>query len=117
MKNLIILSILTFGFLFLSCDKDEDELSKENFKFEATVLSVGMDCGETFIISLKNIESSSELGDGIYYADNLGSEYKEQGLKIYLNCREPNGDEVYACTTLGPTYPHLVVINSSKAVE
>ena len=117
MKMLILLSILTFGVLLASCDKDNDEATKENFKFEATVLTKGLDCGETFIISLKNIESSSELEDGIYYADNLSPEYKEPGLKIYLNCREPNDDEIFACTTLGPSYPHLIVIKSSQAEE
>ncbi|MFZ7133390.1 MAG: hypothetical protein ACOWWR_13640 [Eubacteriales bacterium] len=117
MKKLIILSILTIGVFLAGCEKDDDEATKEHFEFEATVIGKGQDCGETFIISLKNLVASSELEDGIYYADNLDSEYKEQGLKIYLNCREPNVDEIYACTTLGPTYPHLIVINSSKAEE
>lgn len=117
MKNLLILSVLTFGVFLSGCEKDDDKIIKENFKFEATVLNKGLDCGETFIISLKNFETSSEFEDGIYYADNLDPEFKEQGLKIYLNCRQPNDDEVYACTTLGPTYPHLVVINSSIAEE
>ncbi len=117
MKNLLILSVLTFGVFLSGCEKEDDKIIKENFKFEATVLNKGLDCGETFIISLKNFETSSEFEDGIYYADNLDPEFKEQGLKIYLNCRHPNDDEVYACTTLGPSYPHLIVINSSKAEE
>lgn len=117
MKKLIILFILTFGVFLTSCKKDDDKTTKENFNFEATVLGKGLDCGETFLISLKNLKSNSGLEDGIYYGYNLSSEYKEQGLKIYLNCREPNDNESYACTTLGPTYPHLIVITSSKAEE
>jgi hypothetical protein len=92
-------------------DKDEDQISSD-FKFKATVLSMGLDCGDTFTISLENLDSDSDIEDGIYYADNLPAEYKEEGVLIYLNCREPNEEEVYACTTLGPSYPHIIVTNS-----
>ena len=114
MKNLFILSLLLIGVFFASCEKDDDKLALENFKFEATVLSTGMDCGDTFIISLKNLESNSDIKDGIYYADNLASAHKVQGLMLYLNCRVPNDGEFYACTTMGPTYPHVFVIKSAK---
>lgn len=107
--------MLIMGVLFASCEKDEDKVASENFKFEATVLNRGSDCGEIFIISLKNIETGSDIDDGIYYADNLDSEYKVQGLKIYLNCREPKDDEIYACTHMGPTYPHVFVTRNKKA--
>lgn len=112
MKQLLVLSILAYS-LLAGCekDKDEDQISSD-FKFKATVLSMGLDCGDTFTISLENLDSDSDFEDGIYYADNLPAEYKEEGVLIYLNCREPNEEEVYACTTLGPAYPHIVVTNS-----
>lgn len=115
MKNFIILSMLTFGVFFAGCEKDDDKVATEKFKFEATVLGTGMDCGETFIISLKNLGANSDIEDGIYYADNLAPEHKVQGLQIYLNCRVPNDGEFYACTTMGPGYPHVFVIKSEKA--
>lgn len=109
------LSILTFVIFFISCEKDDDKVAPEGFQFEATVINKGMDCGETFIISLKSIETNSNIEDGTYYADKLNSDFKVTGLKIYLNCREPNNkDEIYACTMMGPTYPHVTVIDCKK---
>jgi len=108
---------LTHGVFFAGCEKDDDKIIKKDYNFKATVISRGIDCGETFIISLKNLETDSEFKDGIYYAHKLASEFKVPELKIYLNCRQLNPDEGVACTTLGPGYPHLVVINSVKAEE
>lgn len=112
MRHLIALSIFTIGILGVSCEKDQE---KNNFLYEATVIGKGLDCGNTFIISLKNKETQSNIEDGTYYADNLDPGLKQPGLKIYLNCREPENTEFYACTTLGITYPHVIVTDSQKA--
>jgi hypothetical protein len=40
----------------------------------------------------------------------LPSEYKVNGLEIVLNCRCPNADESYPCTTMRPTFPHVYVL-------
>ena len=39
-----------------------------------------MDCGDTYTISLENTETGTDFEDGIYYADNLPAEYKEEDL-------------------------------------
>lgn len=108
MKIFTTISILIILlFITNSCEKEND--TSEGFQYEATVIGKGMDCGETFVISLTGIDNNSEFEDGTYYADQLNSDFKVPGLKIYLNCREPNDNEIYACTHMGPTYPHVIV--------
>ena len=111
MKNIILYLLIILFIILFSCEKDNNSNEKEDFQFEATVLNQGLDCGETFLIELKKNSSNSELSDGTYYADGLPEEFKQSGLKIYLNCRESANDEIYVCTTLGPGLPHIVVIN------
>jgi len=109
MKLCTAISILITLFITTSCEKENDINTSEEFQYEATVINKGMDCDETFVISLKKIDDNSEFEDGTYYADQLGSDFKVPGLKIYLNCREPNENEIYACTHMGPAYPHVIV--------
>jgi len=114
MKRFAILSILISVLCIISCEKENDNNISEEFQYEATVVNKGMDCGETFVISLKKIADNAEFEDGTYYADQLDSEFKVPDLKIYLNCREPNDNETYACTMMGPTYPHLIVTDCKR---
>jgi len=115
MRKIIILTVLTLGIFLAGCEKDDDKIIKEDYKFEAIVIGPGIDCGT--YISLKNLETDSEFEDGIYIAHNLDPELVVPELKIYLNCRQINSGDGVACSTLGPGYPHLVVINSVKAEE
>jgi hypothetical protein len=122
MNRFVIISILTSALWITGCEKEnnnEKEVENENniseeFHYEATVLRQGMDCGETYLISLKSIVTNSDIEDGTYYADQLDSDFKVQGLKIYLNCRKPNASEFYACTDMGPSYPHVIVTNYQR---
>ncbi len=109
MKSLSIILLCLSGLVLTTCEKDRTE-----YDFEAIVLSIGMDCGDTWIISLTNLNGDPEIADNTYYADNLPDEFKTEGLEIKLNCREPGNDELYACTTLGPTYPHIIVTECEK---
>ena len=115
MKRITLILTLAIGLILINCESDINTNFNDDFQYKATVINKGIDCGETWIIELKNINGNSEIEDGTYYADNLGVDYKESGLKVYLSCREPNNDELYPCTTLGPSYPHLIVIKSKKA--
>ncbi|MCT4643466.1 MAG: hypothetical protein N4A74_00660 [Carboxylicivirga sp.] len=104
--------LLTFSLtLLLSCEKEEDIY---DFQFEATVIGKGSDCGDTYLISLKNRGGSTSIIDGIYYADQLKSEFKVSGLKLYLNGRKPYDNEMHACSTLGIPYPHIVITDCIK---
>lgn len=111
MKRFVILPILITVSFLVGCDTGNETDEIDSFQFEAKVISKGLDCGETFIISLQSRDEDSNIEDGTYYADNLDSDFKVSGLKILLNCREPNNDELYACTMMGPTYPHVIVID------
>lgn len=104
MKNLSLFLFFLSGLVFTTCEKDRTE-----YDFEAIVLSIGTDCGDTWLISLTNLNGDPEIADNTYYADNLPEEFKFEGFEIKLNCRKPGNDEFYPCTTLGPTYPHIVV--------
>ena len=108
MGKIITLSILIISIFCTGCEKNSDNNSVD-FKFEATVINKGVDCGETFTISLKSMDTESAIQDGIYYADNLDFEFKVPGLKINLNCREPSDEELYPCTEMGISYPHVIV--------
>lgn len=109
MKKVFVCLIVVAGFLFCSCEKDNE------YQFEATVLGKGLDCGETFLIDLTNISGNAEIMDNTYYADNLPSDLKINGLKIKLNCRFLKTDETYACTTMGITWSHVFVIEAERA--
>ena len=102
MKLRFFLSPLIFVGVLISCENDKDSEGTTDFQCEATVVGQGMDCGETFMITLTS-SIDPDMEEGTYYADHLNS-----GLKIQLNGRAPNADETYACTTMGPGYPHLV---------
>ncbi|MFW5700669.1 MAG: hypothetical protein ACOCWM_03180 [Cyclobacteriaceae bacterium] len=117
MNRLIFLIIMISILGLTSCEKDNESNDSNKFLFKATVIGKGLDCGETFVISLTNIGSNSDIEDGMYYADQLDSEFKVSGLEIYLNCREPNDSEIYACTMMGPTYSHVIVTGVKKMID
>jgi len=122
MKNILFYSMLiSFSVSLVSCEKDNDveisNLEIEGYQFEATVKGKGLDCGDTYLIDLKKLNGESGIANGTYYADNLPPDLKVAGLKIRLNARKPTDDELYACTTMGPGYSHLIVTDSKKAEE
>ena len=108
MKNLVFGFLIVIGFASTGCEKE----NIPEFQFEATVLHKGMDCGETYLISLNNLSGDSTIINGVYYAENLPSDMLAVGLEIYLNCRYPIENELSLCTTYGPGYPHIFVINA-----
>jgi hypothetical protein len=102
----IIISFVLLA-LFSGCEKSSSET---DFQFNATVVGKGMDCGDSYLIDIINVSGNGEISDGRYYADNLSPDYKVAELEIDLNCRLPSDDEIYACTTMGPAYPHIIVL-------
>jgi len=111
MKNIIFGFLFAIGFTSTACEKEDIP----EHQFEATVLYQGMDCGGTYLISLNNLSGDSTLVNGVYYAENLSSDLRIDGLEIYLNCRYPKENELSLCTTFGPGYPHIFVINAKIA--
>lgn len=112
MKRTLIYLAILFGFTFIGCEKETDSENEKEYQFEATVIGKGLDCGDTYLIDLKITIGNSDIVEGTYYADDLSSDLKVVGLKIKLNCRKPNDDELYVCTTMGPSYSHVIVIDA-----
>ncbi len=108
MKKATLFFIFLISFLVLGCDSDPDP-NELKYEFEATVLGKGIDCG-AFLIDLNRKHGDSDIKSGTYFADNLPEALKVKGYKLRLNCRKPTIDEIYACTTLGPGYNHVLVI-------
>ena len=111
MKKVVFYFTLLMSFLFFGCQSDNDP-EGVIYEFEATVLGKGIDCGGTFLIDLSRKHGDSDIKNGTYFADNLPDELKVKGIKLKLNCRKPTIDEAYPCTTLGPGYYHVVVLES-----
>jgi hypothetical protein len=109
MNRIYIYLILIIGSIISACEKEN------GFQFEATVIGKGPDCGETYLINLTNISGDFAITDSTYYADNLSSDLKIDGLKLQLNCRLLNSDEIYICTEMGIAWPHVYVIEAEKA--
>ena len=119
MKNILFyFMLISFSVALASCEKDNNvkisNLEIEGYQFEAIVKGKGLDCGDTYLIDLKKLNGEAEIANGTYYADNLPPDLKVAGLKIRLNSRKPTNDELYACTTMGPGYSHLIVLDSKK---
>ncbi len=113
--NRFVFFIVMLSLISLTCcEKEHEPDDASSFLFEATVMGNGLDCGETYLISLTQRGSNSDIEDGMYYAYQLDPEFKEPGLKVYLNCRQPNDSELQACTMMGPTYQHLIVIDCKR---
>lgn len=112
MKKVTLYILVLIGFLVLGCNSDNDP-DTINYEFEATVLGKGIDCG-SFLVNLSKKNGDSDIKNGTYYANDLPVDLQVKGYKIKLNCRRPTQEENYACTTLGPGYFHLIVLESEQ---
>ncbi len=107
MKNFNFLIIGLF-IIIISCSKNnQDDLSAYA---DATVLGKGLDCGNSFLIKFdNNVTGLPENFDHIFYEINLPDEYKIEGKKIKVEFRDPESDEMMACTTMGIGYPEIFI--------
>ena len=108
---MIILSLL-----LSACQKEE---SSAEYIFEAEVLGRNLDCGVYEIKIVKGLPQVEEIAgatgdEGIYVAKNLSSELETIGLKIVLDVREIQNNELTSCTTLGISRPWLYVVRAKK---
>lgn len=110
MKKTIFGLLLLIVVASFSCEKEKEI----DYHFKATVLKQGMDCGNTYLILLTNLSGDSTIINTTYYADNLSSDLKIDGLEIFLNCRYSKNNEMSVCTTYGIGYPHVFVIEAEK---
>jgi|GEM_PF-803855 len=73
----------------------------------ATVLGRNPDCG-TFMIQFDEIPFYGKVFHGI----NLPEAYQMEGERIEVLFRSPHPDEVLLCTTMGPFYPSVFIVNA-----
>jgi hypothetical protein len=111
MKVILRASIFLLSFFLFSCHKDE--VSPE-YPYEAEVVGLNSDCGLFAVKILNGLTSvksvvGSTVGDSVYIAKNLPSEFEESGLRIMIDIRKPKANELGVCTTLGPTYNWLFI--------
>jgi hypothetical protein len=92
----------------VSCQEE----AETEFEYQASVIGQGMDCGDTFLINLSNLSDDNGLEESTYYADNLQDDFKVEGIVILLNCRESTNSETGVCTTFGPAFQHVYVLEA-----
>jgi len=101
----------------VACEKNSTEPDRDTTNhFEVKVIGEGLDCGNTYLIEFQDkLEEMYQIVGSEYwntcYADSLPEEFKQENLVIFVKIRKPNQDEIYPCTRLGPTYPHVIVSN------
>lgn len=101
--------------LIFSCDRNEDEITTDTF--DVTTAGIGIDC-KLILIDFK--ESDQERikkitnANGLrYQAYNLDkNNFSNEGLILKVKVRKTFDSELFACTTLGPGYPWVTVLNA-----
>jgi hypothetical protein len=111
MKIIKVLIGILF-FTFISCENNsKNELI--NSSFNARIIGKGLDCGNTYLIQFyDNVEGMPPNSfDNIFYAINLPPILQVNDLEVNVNFRTPNDNELMACTTMGITYPQIIIEN------
>lgn len=109
------LSILILTVLFISCDKNENEVAMDTF--DVTAAGIGVDCklvlidfNESDQDRIKKITNANGLR---YQAYNLNkNKFSNGGLNLRVKVRKTFDSELFACTTLGPGYPWVTVLKA-----
>lgn len=102
--------------LFFSCDQGEEELL--NDIFEVTTAGVGIDCKLILIdfkeSDLERIEKITGQNGLRYHAYNLDKDsFSTGGQILIVKVRQTSNSELFPCTTLGPGYPWVTVMEVS----
>jgi hypothetical protein len=109
------LTILIFTVLCISCDKNEEEIATDTF--EVTTAGIGIDCKLILIdfkeSDLDRIEKLTNSNWLRYQAFNLDkNNFSVEGQILNVKVRKTFDSELFACTTLGPGYPWVTVLEA-----
>ena len=112
MKINLILLLTAF---LLSCDRNEEEIP--NDIFEVATAGIGIDCKLLLIdfkeIDLDRIEKITHSKGLRYHAYNLDqAEFSADGQILTVRIRKTFDSELFVCTTLGPGYPWVTVLDA-----
>lgn len=117
MKTRVIICLLFIGLIsFYSCQKENNPTE---YPFKAEVIGNNPDCG---VYQIRITEGQDKVGNivgesiasNIYIANNLPEELKISGLRILLDLRKPENNELGICTHMGPCYPWIYVTRAKK---
>lgn len=109
MRTILFLSLT----LLISCDNSESD----NLLFEpnARVISLGLDCGNSYLIELdSDIENLPNSINNIFYEINLSEEYKIDGLELLVEFREPTSQELMNCSSQGSAYTQIFITEATS---
>lgn len=114
MKSLPGFITLTICLLVSSCERNHNN---PNYPFEAEVLGPNMDCGLYQIKFTGDLDEVIEkvgksVVSGLYIAENLPDDLKQEGISIVLDIREPQPSELGFCAMMGPSLAWLHVIKA-----
>lgn len=114
MKKLIIFIWLISLF---SC-KEENQNEISNI-FEVTSAGKGIDCGliviDFALTDKARIEKLTGGNKGLrFFAFNLDTKYQKIGQILTITARKTRDDELFACTTQGPSYPWVTILTASE---
>jgi len=92
----------------------KNKLNEENKIYNNTVIvqQVGPDCGNSYLLSL-NEENKTLLRKTVYEL-NLPESLKAKGLKVSIKWRKAKASEMMKCTTEGPGYDQIYIIEAEK---
>jgi hypothetical protein len=110
--------MLLFYFSFFSCTKRLcgcDPYTPPYIKAEV-VQDNNIDCNRPLIVidhtDTAFLRSITGLGGDTFVASQLPQVLKLNGQKLYINPGQFASGEDFACTTLGPAYPHIKINNA-----
>jgi len=106
----IILALISI-FTFLSCKKSDSNPPKNSKTFNAKVIADGIDCGKSVIIQFNQNAQNIPLNNtnNIFYEINLPDQYRVYNMDLNVTFRLPRPDELFPCTTQGPTFPLIFI--------
>ena len=87
--------------------------------FEVTSAGKGIDCGliviDFALADKARIEKLTGGNNGLrFFAFNLDTKFDKVGQILIITARRTRDDELYACTTQGPSYPWVTVLTASE---
>jgi hypothetical protein len=117
MKIKLLIGVLFMGLIsYYSCQKENNP---SGYPFKAEVMGINPDCG-IYQIRITDGQEKAESIVGksaeanIYIANNLPDELKINGLRIILDLRKPEINELGVCTDMGPSYTWVFVTKAKK---
>jgi hypothetical protein len=108
--------------LFFACVSDSGQKKEEIYS--ANVIGKGIDCGGTYLIQFTEkidkvynrlgLDTSRVYSGNVFYADLLPVQFQKEYTNIRIEFRPQTTNESYSCTTLGQSYPHIVITSATQ---